>query len=61
MRERLITLLLDRALPDSRPTEDFFSAGPLSVSRQQVDRRRHETLLAELRGRGRRLRSTVTV
>jgi len=32
MREFLIKLFLDRMLPDARPDEEFFAAGPRAVS-----------------------------
>ena len=51
MREQLLTLLLDRALPHASPNEDFFSAGPCVATRQSVDDDRRAALLTDIRRR----------
>lgn len=55
MREHLVKLLLDRVLPEIRPDEDFFSAGPRPVTRQPMDRAQQNALIADFR---RQLRHT---
>jgi hypothetical protein len=55
MRERLAKFLLDRALPDTCPDEDFFVAGPSAVATPLAERRRRRALLADVRRRRRSL------
>ena len=49
MSKRLVTHLLDRALPAGCPEEDFFLAGPAPAARQASHTRRSSALLADLR------------
>ena len=51
MREQLLTFLLDRALPQACPDEDFLSAGPRVATRQSVDDGRRQALLTDIRRR----------
>jgi hypothetical protein len=49
MREYLIKRLLERLLPETRPDEDFFSAGPPSAAARKADTGQHDALLADVR------------
>ncbi len=51
MRERLVQFLLDRALPDSCPYEEYFSAGPSAVTKRPPERAQRAALRADLRRR----------
>ena len=53
MRDRLIEILLGRAL-STRSTEDFFLAGPPAPTRRGTDRVLHAALLANIRRQSRR-------
>jgi hypothetical protein len=55
MRERLAKFMLDRALPDTCPDEDFFVAGPSAVATPLAEKRRRRALLADVRRRRRSL------
>ena len=58
MREHLIRPLLDRALVQACPNEDYFLAGPRPAAMRQFDTARHEALIADIRSR-RRARHSV--
>ena len=51
MRERLVQFLLDRALPDSCPYEEYFSAGPSAITKQPSEEGQRAALRADLRRR----------
>ena len=59
MREHLLKLLPDRALPGTSPNEDYFAAGPRSAATRTVDPAKQAALVAEMRSGSRRARQSV--